>query len=94
MLLDEVFRSLSRDQAANQLEKLTYEMCHLFGRATKAVSICPPAYYADILCTRARVYLSDLFENSDAHSVTSSTTNQEPVLIKVHDNVQDSMFYI
>ena len=33
----------------------------MFGRATKAVSLCPPAYYADILCERARVYLSGLF---------------------------------
>ncbi|KAJ8126654.1 hypothetical protein O1611_g6984 [Lasiodiplodia mahajangana] len=79
VLLDEVFRAMSADQAANQLEKLTYEMCHLFGRATKAVSICPPAYYADILCTRARVYLSDMLENSDNQSVRSSTTTNTVV---------------
>ncbi|KAI8635585.1 Piwi-domain-containing protein [Xylariaceae sp. FL1651] len=94
VLLDEVFRALSREQAANQLEKLTYEMCHLFGRATKAVSICPPAYYADILCTRARVYLSDLFESSDTQSVDTSTTNQDVTPIDVHENLRDTMFYI
>ena len=32
-------------------------LCYLYGRATKAVSICPPAYYADILCERGRCYL-------------------------------------
>ena len=50
-------------QAAAELEKLTHEMCYLFGRATKAVSICPPAYYADIVCTRYRAYLSEIFDN-------------------------------
>ncbi|KAI1437075.1 Piwi-domain-containing protein [Xylaria sp. CBS 124048] len=94
VLLDEVFRSMSRDQAANQLEKLTFEMCHLFGRATKAVSICPPAYYADILCTRARVYLSDLFENSDTKSSVSGTTTTDVFSIDVHESLKDTMFYI
>ncbi|KAI0096732.1 ribonuclease H-like domain-containing protein [Nemania sp. FL0031] len=95
VLLDEVFRAMSADQAANQLEKLTYEMCHLFGRATKAVSICPPAYYADILCTRARVYLSDMLETSDNQSVRSSTTTNTNIpSIAVHENIQNSMFYI
>lgn len=95
VLLDEVFQALSREQAANQLEKLTYELCHLFGRATKAVSICPPAYYADILCTRARVYLSDLLEGLETQSTVSSMTsnNQFPSL-EVHTNIKNSMFYI
>ncbi|KAJ3562580.1 hypothetical protein NPX13_g8515 [Xylaria arbuscula] len=93
VLLDEVFRSISRDQAANQLEKLTYEMCHLFGRATKAVSICPPAYYADILCTRTRVYLADLFEGPDTQSISSSA-NQEALSIQVHASLRNTMYYI
>lgn len=28
-----------------------------YGRTTKAVSICPPVYYADIICERGRCYL-------------------------------------
>jgi len=102
VLHDEIFRSPNAQTsdaadvaAANQLEKLTFEMCHLFGRATKAVSICPPAYYADILCTRARVYLSDMFEGSDTQSVTSATSsNLGTGPIDVHENLKDSMFYI
>ena len=37
-------------------------MCYLFGRATKSVSIFPPAYYADIVCERARCYLGGTFD--------------------------------
>ena len=35
----------------------THKLCYLFGRTTKAVSNCPSAYYADLLCERARCYL-------------------------------------
>ncbi|KAI1173532.1 ribonuclease H-like domain-containing protein [Nemania sp. FL0916] len=99
VLLDEVFRNVSRDQAVNQLEKLTYEMCHLFGRATKAVSICPPAYYADILCTRARVYMSDAVDQLDNRSnlsgdVGSRETQNLINQVHVHPDIKDSMFYI
>lgn len=38
--------------------RLTCGSCYGFGRATKAVSICPPAYYADILAERGRCYLA------------------------------------
>ena len=67
-------------------------MCHLFGRATKAVSICPPAYYADILCTRTRVYLADLFESSDTQSVASSEA--PAVSVMVHQSLRNTMYYI
>ncbi|KAI1485070.1 ribonuclease H-like domain-containing protein [Biscogniauxia mediterranea] len=98
VLLDEVFRGTLGKEAANGLEKLTFDMCHLFGRATKAVSICPPAYYADILCTRQRVYLADLFDRSDTQSTVSGTTSsqaKDTVVSKpIHEDIEDSMYYI
>ncbi|KAI0839762.1 Piwi-domain-containing protein [Hypoxylon sp. FL0890] len=92
VLLDEVFRQTLGSEAANGLENLTHEMCYLFGRATKAVSICPPAYYADIVCTRQRVYVADYFERSE----TASTTGSAIVVpsVEVHDNLKDTMYYI
>ena len=57
VILDEI-----RDNkvlGANQLEKITHNLCYLYGRATKAVSICPPAYYAHLICLRARCYISN-----------------------------------
>ncbi|CRK36293.1 hypothetical protein BN1708_019972, partial [Verticillium longisporum] len=67
VLLDEIFTTNygMTEQAANQLEKFTHDLCYLFGRATKAVSICPPAYYADIVCERARVHRPEYFDVSD-----------------------------
>jgi eukaryotic translation initiation factor 2C len=93
VLLDEIFRSTYSAGAANVLEKVTHEMCYLFGRATKAVSICPPAYYADILCTRQRVHMSELFDDSDGTSVSSAAINRITSR-SVHSKLQDSMYYI
>jgi eukaryotic translation initiation factor 2C len=85
---------------ADMLEDLTHNLCYMFGRATKAVSICPPAYYADLACERARCYLSGVFDPSPSAtqvgSVTSGGAGQQvdPRQVKIHDNVKDTMFYI
>jgi eukaryotic translation initiation factor 2C len=41
---------------ADSLQELTYRLCYIYGRATRAVSIVPPAYYADLIATRARFH--------------------------------------
>jgi eukaryotic translation initiation factor 2C len=91
VLLDEIFRADYGSEAANQLEKLTHDMCYMYGRATKAVSICPPAYYADLVCTRARAHNANLFEGSDSASVSSGSS---AALSKVHNAMQDTMYYV
>lgn len=86
--------------AADVLEDLTHNVCYLFGRANKAVGICPPAYYADLACERARCYLHGLMDPaSSAASVVSGQVSSpgqaaDPSLVKLHSNVKDSMFYI
>jgi hypothetical protein len=73
------------------LEKLTHDMCYAYGRATKAVSICPPAYYADLVATRARIHKHEMFE--DVRSLSSS--EQDRVSQRtVHERLKDSMYYI
>lgn len=57
VLLDEI--KDNNKHSANTLEEITHNMCYLQGRATKAVSVCPPAYYAHLICLRARCYLAD-----------------------------------
>ncbi|KAF4982301.1 hypothetical protein FZEAL_2050 [Fusarium zealandicum] len=95
VLLDEIFRAKHGAEAANELEKFTHELCYLFGRATKAVSICPPAYYADIVCTRARAHRPELFDVSDVESVATSGQGSSMSGNKqVHGALRDSMYYI
>ena len=79
---------------ANSLEQVTHHLCYLFGRAPKAVSYVPPAYYADILATRGRAYLyNTLQENHGAESTTGSLGDGEWDG-EIHPNLRDSMFYI
>lgn len=88
--------------AADVLQELTHKMCYLFGRATKAVSVCPPAYYADLVCTRARCYLHHVFDPSTPSASVAGTErsgNNDPTLsdsktYRPHELVKDTMFYI
>ena len=106
VVYDEIFREKKAQHpfqnAADALEDLTHNMCYLFGRATKAVSVCPPAYYADLVCERARCYLSKQFDPSAVANPESSVIGdvkeglQSPgsSLVNIHDNIRDTMFYI
>jgi hypothetical protein len=102
---DEIFSKRKPEpphqNAADAIEDLTHSICYLFGRATKAVSICPPAYYADLACERARCYLSGLFDMSTpsatpAQSVTGEAGIQDAKAedVLIHLNLRDTMFYI
>jgi eukaryotic translation initiation factor 2C len=101
VVLDEIFRKAPKTiNAADDLEDLTHNMCYLFGRATKAVSICPPAYYADLVCERARCYLSGLFDAgstptaSIAGSLGAGGQAPDPDDVVIHPALKDTMFYL
>ena len=69
VLRDEVFAHFPKESRADQLQKITHNMCYLYGPATKAISICPPVYLADKACTRARVYLHEAFGSPNQDEV-------------------------
>jgi eukaryotic translation initiation factor 2C len=104
IIFDEIFRdSKTKPPFAHDAdvpEDLTHNMCYLCGRATKAVSISPAAFYADLVCKRARYYLSMLFDASPAGSVVGGVgqPRQGPALdlndVRIHPNVRDTMLYI
>jgi eukaryotic translation initiation factor 2C len=94
VLLDEIFRQRFKGSAADELEKLTHELCYLYGRATKAVSICPPAYYADIVCERARAHRPEDYDASDAVSMGSGSTAPRTSNRQIHPALRDTMYYM
>ncbi|KAJ2906219.1 putative RNA interference and silencing protein [Zalerion maritima] len=109
---DEIFtsRRWAGKNAADVLEDITQSLCYAFGRATKAVSLCTPAYYADLVCERARCYLTELFDESPTGSVISESTQGKvqqsdaarerdekasfDQRVKLHQRMEDTMFYI
>ena len=106
--IDEIFNTfkvkLPHKTSADALEELTHNMCHLFGRATKAVSLCPPAYYADLLCTRMRAYLADYYDPPTGNTTPEpgvpgaqpalATNTVDQARVTVHADMRESMFWI
>ncbi|KAI8591303.1 Piwi domain-containing protein [Geranomyces variabilis] len=44
------------DFKSDSLHELTYRLCYLYCRATRSVSVVPPAYYAHLVAARARFH--------------------------------------
>lgn len=88
---------------ADQLQTLTNDVSYMFARATKAVSLVSPAYYADLACERGRCYLHSLL-----HGITkvAGTTTGDQAEDEVHreaqglwrngvgENLSRTMFYL
>lgn len=74
---------------ADQLQSLTHNLCYTFARATRSVSICPPAYYADLLCERGRSYLHSVLKGDGSTDFNSTTWRRD-----VHPALMESMYYL
>ncbi|KAF9224760.1 Piwi-domain-containing protein [Gyrodon lividus] len=59
---------------ANEIQGLTNSLSYMFARATKAVSLVSPAYYADVACERGRCYLRKLLYGHAGDGTTASDT--------------------
>jgi len=93
---------------SSRLQALTHAVSYMFARATKAVSLAAPAYYADLACERGRAYLHKLFQGiSEGGATTATGTTNEEELKKAtyreaeklwHDGpggeLKDTMFYL
>lgn len=91
---------------ADGLQTLTNALSYMFARATKAVSLVSPAYYADVACERGRCYLRKLLQGQvggDSTAGGSATTNEEDVMKEAKalwrdgvssNKLKDTMFYL
>ena len=59
------------------LQQVTCNMCYLYGPSTRPISICPPVYFADKACTRARLYLQDHFRPAPLEARDSKDGDDE-----------------
>ncbi|KRX24858.1 Protein argonaute-2 [Trichinella nelsoni] len=60
--------------SADEIQQLTYQLCHTYVRCTRSVSIPAPAYYAHLVAFRARYHLVDTDRDSAEGSVNSAAT--------------------
>jgi eukaryotic translation initiation factor 2C len=91
---DEVFRRRHPgrpEEAVRELEELTNQLCYTYGRSTTAVGYCTPAYLADRLCGRARVYA----DHPGGGAGGSGHPGTWPArAVNVHGDLRDKMFYM
>jgi eukaryotic translation initiation factor 2C len=84
---------------ADELQQGTHHLCYQYVRATKALNLAPPAYYARLASKRARCYLNDYFCGIDGRYEAERTAEQAFDDVKkewrgIHDNLKNTMFYI
>ena len=82
---------------ADALQTLSYNLCHLYCRCTRSVSIVPPVYYAHLAAYRGRMLLAAQDAGSDAASSEASGGGGEGatgVPMAMHPRVQNAMFFV
>ncbi|KAJ7178055.1 argonaute-like protein [Mycena filopes] len=62
---------------ADGLQQLTNSVSYMFARATKAVSLVSPAYYADLACERGRCYVHKLLQGISSSGVTATSSSSD-----------------
>ncbi|RIB10666.1 Piwi domain-containing protein [Gigaspora rosea] len=59
----------------DSLQTLSYNLCYVFARCTRAVSLVPPVYYAHLVCARARFHSrGENWNDNDGTSEESTST--------------------
>ncbi|EFP03408.1 hypothetical protein CRE_09584 [Caenorhabditis remanei] len=86
------------DMSADQLQQLTYQMCHTYARCTRSVSIPAPAYYAHLVAMRARFHLVDRDHESGEGSQPSGTSDDSTFssmarAVQVHPKANKVMYF-
>ncbi|RKO84281.1 Piwi domain-containing protein, partial [Blyttiomyces helicus] len=94
--------------SSDELQALTYNLCYLYGRATRAVSVCPPVYFAHLAARRATLHfegegwhegvLSDAATALAAAAAAGGVDRACDEFIKgyreVNEGLQSTMYYV
>ncbi|CAN6269269.1 unnamed protein product [Urochloa humidicola] len=70
---------------SDDLQKLIYNLCFVFARCTKPVSLATPVYYADLAAYRGRLYYE---------AGVRSGTFEIGKFPRLHKDLEDNMFFI
>ncbi|XP_076338022.1 protein argonaute-2-like isoform X2 [Tachypleus tridentatus] len=84
--------------SADELQCLTYQLCHTYVRCTRSVSIPAPAYYAHLVAFRARYHLVEKEHDSGDGSYQSAngedrTPTAMARAVTVHTDINKVMYF-
>jgi len=86
-----------RDDANYGTERLSefcYNMCHMFGRCTRAVSYPSPTYYAHLLAFRGKVLCADVLDGCNIVDENEIISRCNESIEKRLPSFKESMFYV
>jgi eukaryotic translation initiation factor 2C len=85
---------------ADDLQQMTYQLCHTYVRCTRSVSIPAPAYYAYLVAFRARYHLVEKEHDSggEGSQVSAGSSDDRPAAsmaraITVHNDTKKVMYF-
>ncbi|KAH7949228.1 hypothetical protein HPB49_006616 [Dermacentor silvarum] len=85
---------------ADELQKLSYYLCHTYARCARSVSIPAPVYYAHLAALRAKnhilskVDVSSSSSDSSGGSGDNAATSQYVEAVRVLEALQTSMYFV
>lgn len=87
---------------SDKLQQLIFNMCFTYARCTKAVSLVPPVYYADLVAYRGRMFQEVAMEQSPASPLSSSSATSSSSsgssfdhnFYTLHSDLQNVMFFV
>lgn len=85
---------------ADEIQQGANNVSYLWARATKSVSLIPPAYWADRACERGRQYLHGILPPLKGSPESRLDENQMKRKAEelwgngIHENLKGSMFYL
>ncbi|KAJ3210544.1 hypothetical protein HDU67_005209 [Dinochytrium kinnereticum] len=80
----------------DDLQQFTYNLCYLYARATRSVSLVPATYYAHLVAARARCYRVGGFGTDTASTLSGSREGKEAVdeeFSSVLDGIKKLMYF-
>ena len=81
---------------ADEIQRFTFDMCHLFGRCTAVVSSPAPTYYAHLAAYQAHYYMNDFredpFYNGSWQLATPLQTGPQH-FCRVMEHLQDRLYF-
>ncbi|CAH7687749.1 Piwi domain-domain-containing protein [Phakopsora pachyrhizi] len=60
----------------DDIQSLTFQLCFLYSRSTRSVSIATPAYYAHHVCTRAKLLIGNVDFNGSGFTPSSNEKDE------------------
>uniref|UniRef100_A0A0K2T268 Eukaryotic translation initiation factor 2C, 2 [Cricetulus griseus] n=1 Tax=Lepeophtheirus salmonis TaxID=72036 RepID=A0A0K2T268_LEPSM len=83
--------------SAEDIQNLTYSLCHCYSRCTKSVAIPAPSYYAHLAAVRTRHHIAngDLSVNFDEEGLPINEEDMERAkqILTIHENNKYKMYF-